>query len=147
MTPEEKRKYYKEYYAKNKTKIQEQQRQLYRKNKPIVDRRSKEWLSTHPEYRLWKQAKDSSKQRGLEFSITKEDIVIPQYCTYLGVELTDYRDSGRHDSNLSLDRIDNTKGYVQGNIQVISSKANFMKRDATIEELIAFAKGILTTHG
>jgi hypothetical protein len=146
MTTDAKRKYHREYYLKNKTKILKQAKDSYDRNRKTIQRRSKEWLAEHPEYRLWKQAKDSSKQRGLEFSITVEDIVIPKYCTYLGIELTKHFDSGRYDSNISLDRIDNSKGYIKDNIQVISSKANFMKRNATIEELIQFARGILNTH-
>jgi hypothetical protein len=144
---EQRRNYHKEYYKKNKSKLQEQAHALYQRDKDKVRRRSKQWLVEHPEYRLWKQARDSSKQRDLDFNITVEDIVIPERCTYLGLILTDIRDSGRYDSNISLDRIDNTVGYVKGNIQVISSKANFMKRNASIEELIDFAKGILNTHG
>ena len=143
---EEKKKYFKDYNLRNKEKLKKQAHERYLKNKPHVAKQSKEWLATHPEYRLWKQARDSSKQRSLECTITQEDIIIPEYCTYLGIKLTDNRDSGRHDSNISLDRINNTKGYVPGNVQVISSKANFMKRNATIEELIQFAEGILNTH-
>ena len=43
----------------------------------------------------------------------------------------------------SLDRIDSTKGYVPGNVWVISNKANRMKSNAAAEELIIFAKSVL----
>ena len=42
----------------------------------------------------------------------------------------------------SLDKIDPSKGYVIGNLQVISKKANAMKSNATIEELRLFVKNI-----
>jgi hypothetical protein len=147
MTLEERRAYHRAYYEKNKVKLAEAERIRYYKNRKKIKESSAKWMATHPEYRLWKQAKDSSKQRGLEFTITQADVIIPERCTYLGLILTDIRDNGRHDSNISLDRIDNTKGYIKGNVQVISSKANFMKRNASIEELIEFAKGVLNTHG
>lgn len=72
--------------------------------------------------------------------------MIPEFCPYLGIKLTTVVDGGRHESNASLDRIDNTKGYIKGNVQVISSKANFMKRNASIEELLQFAFGIIKLH-
>ena len=43
----------------------------------------------------------------------------------------------------SADRIDPRKGYVRGNIQVISMKANAMKANATPEELRSFALWVL----
>jgi hypothetical protein len=43
----------------------------------------------------------------------------------------------------SLDRIDNNKGYIKGNVEVISWKANIMKSNASPEELVEFAKAIL----
>lgn len=39
----------------------------------------------------------------------------------------------------SLDRIDNSKGYVRGNVMVISLRANAIKNNATAEELTAVA--------
>jgi hypothetical protein len=45
-------------------------------------------------------------------------------------------------NHASLDKIDPSKGYVVGNLQVISKKANAMKSDATLEELRKFVKNI-----
>jgi len=45
-------------------------------------------------------------------------------------------------NHASLDKIDPSKGYVVGNLQVISKKANSMKSDASIEELRKFVKNI-----
>ena len=42
----------------------------------------------------------------------------------------------------SLDRIDPGKGYVKGNVQVISMQANRMKNDGSIEELLLLSKWI-----
>lgn len=139
----------KEYYERNKERILKAQQEKFAADPSIRERirlASREWMSNNPEQRMLKQARDSSKQRNLEFNITLEDIIIPTHCPYLGVELTTLMGVGRDNNRVSLDRIDNSKGYVKGNVQVISSKANFMKRDATIEELLTFARGILNTH-
>jgi hypothetical protein len=92
---------------------------------------------------LWISARGSSKRRGKEFTISIEDIKIPELCPFLGIPLTCIRGKGYFSSNASIDRIDSTKGYVKDNIQVISRKANLMKNDATKEQLIAFASGIM----
>jgi hypothetical protein len=71
-----------------------------------------------------------------------EDIMIPALCPVLGIELE--RNLGeRHSSpsSPSIDRVDNTRGYVPSNIHVISLQANSLKRDLGIEELAAGAAG------
>jgi len=92
-------------------------------------------------------AKIRARTKGIEFSITDEDIVIPDTCPYLGCKLTTIQGQGIIDSNVSLDRIDNNKGYIPGNVRVISNLANRMKLYATEEQLLAFAKGVLAVHG
>jgi hypothetical protein len=46
----------------------------------------------------------------------------------------------RHDpAGASLDRIDREKGYVPGNVRVVSLRANLLRKDSTYEELRALA--------
>lgn len=105
------------------------------------DRQNK-YRRDNVELKLCQAAKARCNKSGLEFNITKDDIIIPEYCPLLGIKLTS-SNLHNHDFCPSLDRIDNSKGYVKGNIWVISFKANRMKNTATIEELISFANGIL----
>jgi len=44
---------------------------------------------------------------------------------------------GDKDNSASVDRIDNRKGYIVGNVAWISNQANTMKSDYSVEELIA----------
>lgn len=94
---------------------------------------------------LYRIAKYRAKKKNIEFSISIEDVVIPSHCPILGIELTMHADgtAGGKNNSYSLDRIDSSKGYVKGNVQVISYLANSMKRNATQEQLCAFAKWIL----
>lgn len=43
----------------------------------------------------------------------------------------------------SIDRIDNNKGYIKGNIIVMSRLANMMKNSANFNQLKMFSKNIL----
>lgn len=62
---------------------------------------------------------------------------MPIYCPVLGIKLVP---GGQiKDHSPSLDRIDNTKGYVKGNVHVISDRANRLKSDGTPEELMKVA--------
>lgn len=94
----------------------------------------------HPEKNLLSWAKIRANDKNLDFNLELNDIIIPEYCPILNIKLN-------LDSNIntspSLDRIDINKGYIKGNVQVISMKANTMKNSATFEELKMFTKNIL----
>ena len=47
---------------------------------------------------------------------------------------------GERSNSPSLDRIDNSKSYVKGNVKVISYKANILKGNGSIEELSAVVR-------
>jgi hypothetical protein len=64
----------------------------------------------------------------------------PLSCPILDVPL-DYKKHTEYSP--SIDRIDNSKGYIDGNIQVVSIKANRMKNSATESELIKFAQNVI----
>jgi len=89
----------------------------------------------HPETQLLSGARMRAKSKGLPFSITKQDIVIPKYCPMLGIKLE--RGVGvAHGASPTLDKIVPNKGYVKGNVWVISQRANIIKSNATAEEII-----------
>lgn len=80
--------------------------------------------------------RDKCRKLKLEFNITKEDLELPSIYPVLGIPLTLDRTSSR-DDRPSVDRIDPSKGYIKGNIKVISGRANRIKSDASKAELRA----------
>jgi len=95
---------------------------------------------------IFYRAKTSARKRKLEFNLELSDVIVPTHCCYLGVELLFGEDDWREENYFSVDRIDSTKGYIKGNIQVISKMANTMKNAATQEQLISFAQNILKLY-
>ena len=157
---EKKKAYRKEWYQKNKEKkkqyalehkedIKAYKKEYYSKNKDSFLQQQRDYYAT-PENRakrIYAKARARAKETGIEFTITVQDIVIPTHCPYLGIELTHELGKGQLESNSSLDRIDSTKGYVPGNVQVTSRLANTMKSNASQETLLRFAQGIFEVHG
>ena len=95
-----------------------------------------------PRYSLWHGARARAREKGLEFNIDLEDIVLPEKCPILEIPICQNDGKAKFNS-YSLDRIDPSKGYIKGNIGVISRMANTMKNDASKEELEIFCKNIL----
>lgn len=85
-------------------------------------------------------AKYRAKKRGIEFTIVPSDVEMPSKCPVLGIDIehgNDDKSLTARDCAPSLDRHNNTKGCVPGNVRVISWRANRIKNDATADELEA----------
>lgn len=95
----------------------------------------------------WHHANDLSRVMSLKYSRKKQNVKSSKWdwdinftdiqwnltCPILGMEL-DYFTEQRAENSPSFDRIDCTKGYVKGNVQIISWRANRLKNDGTAEE-------------
>lgn len=68
--------------------------------------------------------------------------IAPNKCPVFNKSFTD-RGTGFSKWSPSIDKIDPKKGYIKGNVQVISFFANKMKQDATPKELTLFANWVL----
>lgn len=80
-----------------------------------------------------------------EWNIEFNDLSFPTHCPILGIELN-YSASYRSDDSPSFDRIDSSKGYVKGNVAIMSWRANRIKNDGTAEEhqrIADFIKAVL----
>lgn len=79
----------------------------------------------------------NAKRRGLEFNLDLSDIVIPERCPVLGMVLARNTTGIRKPQSCSpsVDRLDSKRGYVKGNVAVISYRANRIKNDANPAEL------------
>lgn len=101
-------------------KYHSSQRKKYRDKQPVLDR-------------IYNQIKASATKRGLEFNLKKEDLFIPEFCPILGLKLV-FNENKLGPDSYTADRVDNSKGYIKGNVQIISYKANMLK-DALTPEL------------
>lgn len=93
-----------------------------------------------------------AKQTGVkvEFKSVAEFVlhireIMPKKCPVFNVPLV--KGKGKpHDWSPSIDKIDPKKGYIKGNIQVISMLANAMKNHANKKQLRQFARWVLEEH-
>ena len=92
---------------------------------------------------LLEAAQNRARIKSLPIDITLDDIIVPDICPILMIPLEKSTTGRANPNSPSLDRIVPEFGYVKGNIQVISNKANSMKNNATQAELIKFANWIL----
>lgn len=128
------KKWYSENGGKEKTAVTKKKWYYENNGKEITSKRKRVSRINNPRPDLLKKAKNRAKKKNIPFDITADDIIIPETCPVLGIPLK----AGEKivcNTSPTIDRIKPELGYVKGNIQVISYRANMLKNNATIEEL------------
>lgn len=83
---------------------------------------------------LVRSARSRAKKSGIKFNLRRGDLIVPTHCPALGTPLV-IGDGVMTRNSPTIDRIDNRKGYVRGNVIVVSYLANAIKTDATPEQI------------
>lgn len=118
----------------NKEKNREYAKKYYHRHKELCAARREDYRKRNPERTLWYKAKDRSRRFNIPFDIEVSDVNIPTHCPILGIELSP--GIGKvGDASPSLDKIKPEKGYIKGNVAVISYKANRYKSDLSLEQV------------
>lgn len=124
--------YYKEFKKKNP--------EFYKK---VNDKNRSEKF----ERALLYQYRSYAKRKGIEFNLTIEDIIIPEKCPLIDEPITRIIGAGKVMYNPSIWLMDETLGYIKGNIMIVSILANSMRSGTSKDKLILFAKRIKKLYG
>lgn len=81
----------------------------------------------------FRNKKAQAKQVGWEWGLEFGDVVWPTHCPILGMEL-DYFTETIAENSVSFDQIVAGKGYIKGNVHIISWRANRIKNNGTAKE-------------
>ena len=138
-TPEQARQYQRKWRANNPEKAAAIDKRYAQAHPDRLRVASIKWREKSPRNVLLMKAKSNAKRKGLDCDLTLDDIMLPEFCPVLGIKLEYKGEGSRTDATATIDRMDNEKGYVKGNVVVVSWRANWLKSDATIPELIALA--------
>lgn len=111
-----------------------------------VGSKSRRWKG-HKEIgsKFWSSIIRAARQRDIEFDITVDyawGLYLKQdrKCFLTGRNIGFDENVTRYDNSASLDRIDNTRGYVEGNVQWVHKDVNRMKWILTNDEFISICK-------
>ena len=128
----------KEYNEKYRLKYWKKEGAWRPENRELRLQKRRQYRNTRhqqfPEIYLVEASKERARKKGLEHTLTTEDIQIPSHCPVLGIPIV-VGVGKQTDNSPSIDRIDNERGYVKENVIVVSWKANDLKGRATVEEL------------
>ena len=130
--------------AANPERAKANSRRFYERNKDKVLNRTRERKDSINAYQrsvrrdpaTWgktvlKVIRHKCLRRGIEFDLTWQDVAVPSVCP---VTLRPFAFGDHSLEGPSIDRMDPTKGYVRGNVRVISRLANAIKNNCTDPE-------------
>ena len=100
------------------------------------------WWSSHV-----KHSANSPARKTIDLSLTKEEawslfLAQNRQCAFTGIELI--FDNKSHTNTASLDRIDNTVGYLLGNVRWVHKTINMMKRTYSDCYFIEWCQRVVT---
>ncbi len=127
----------KEHYRQNKEKMLAYSRTYNKLHADEISAKRKIYSAGYKEKNLKQYlisaAKFRAKKKGVPFDLYPDDFEIPDVCPVFGHAFEPPKKNAWWSP--SLDRIKPELGYVKGNVQVISMRANMIKGDASLEEL------------
>lgn len=108
--------------------------------------RGKYLWSDEEERKYFYALRKNAKRRGISFNLKIKyiyDLLKHQNntCALTGEEILFSNENDK--IRPSLDRIDSSLGYINGNVQWVSRKANIFKGEMTKDELLDFCKAII----
>lgn len=83
---------------------------------------------------LLDKIKAQAKRKSVPFDLDVSDIIWVNVCPILNIEL-DYFAKGKKANTVSFDRKNPDKGYVAGDVFILSNKANSCKSDLNVEQI------------
>ncbi len=101
---------------------------------------SRAWYRKNYKQAMYNNAKRRAEKYNIEFSIDLDEFEIPERCPIYGLPLEISNRGYGSPNSPSLDRIDPRRGYVPGNVHVISYRANTHKSDALLQEILLLAE-------
>jgi hypothetical protein len=143
-----------QYRSNNKEKMKEINKKKYLKNCESIKQKQKEkwWSNVEESRKKLKAYSDNNIQTvmlqsikgrcnkekiefNLELNYLKSIWPANNLCPVFGCEMKRNRRGQSRDFSPSVDRIVPEKGYVPGNVVIVSLKANRMKNNGTVEDL------------
>lgn len=99
----------------------------------------------------WHGAKDRAISQGVEFNLTVDYLkslwkIQNGKCALSNRDMTFIFNSGRIPTNVSIDRIIPSKGYIVGNVQLVCMACNQIKSDLSEEDMYNFCKDIVEVY-
>lgn len=134
------------YYHRNKEAVKADKKRAYDANPQKHRDRRIAWARANPVKQLRLSCIKSARERGQECELTLEQLqalVAPMRCAVTGVELS-WAETPRGPWLPSVDRLDNSRGYVLDNVRIVCWAYNSMRGEWDDEVVLAMAEALVT---